>query len=151
VGASVEVVLCVAVFVLALPLGVYYLSGFGGRTGAKLLQASFTTQRAMVHGKEIPTTELRVVHRWRTHAATDRYGVVYAIDANWLCQDTDGHFAVAIGQGSVRAGAAKALISMGEQPPLEIAWTWRSLSDDRVRHMLTGTPRIYRKVFGRAP
>ena len=148
-GASVEVILCVAVFAVALPLGVYYLSGFGGRAGAQLLQASFATERAMVHGKEIPATELRVVHRWRTHAATDRYGVVYAIDANWLCQDTDGHFAVAIGQGSVRA--AKALISMGEQPPLEIAWTWRSLSDDCVRHMLAGAPRIYRKVFGRAP
>lgn len=146
---SVPVVLSLAAFAMVLPLTVYYLSGFGGRAGAKQLAASFAAQRALVHGKEMPAMELRVVHRWRTSVMTDRHGVIYAIDANWLCRTNDGLFVVAIGQGS--AEAAKAFLSLGEQPPLTIGWTWRSLSDERVRHMLVPTPRIYRKVFGSAP
>ncbi len=131
--------------VMFIPFLASYLSGSGGRAGMKLLQTSFLAQRARVHGRELPATDLIVVHRWRANAATDRSGAILTIDANWLCRTRDGLYVLAIGQGG--EGIGKILVPFGAQAPLEIQWIWRSLSEERVRHMLAATPRIYRKVF----
>ena len=132
---------------MAIPFLVYYLSGFGGRAGRELLQASFATQRALVHGKDMPASDLIILHRWRANTAIDRSGAILTIDANWLCRTPDGGYVLAIGQGG--EGVGRMLFPLGRQRPLEIRWIWRSLSEERVRRMRAATPRVYRKVFGR--
>ena len=141
-----EFVWCLVALALVFPAAVYYLSGFGSRAAEGLLEASFATQRALAHGKHMPASDLLVVHRWRTHAATDRRGAFLAVDANWLCRTPEGLYVLAIAQGS--EGMWKLCIPVGTRKPPEIRWTWRSLSEDHVRRMLTATPRLHKKVFG---
>ena len=144
-----EILLCFAGLVMVLPLAMHYLAGSGGKAGKDLLEASFATQQAMVHGLALPASHLRIIHRWRTHAMTNRWGRILAIDASWLCQTPDGSFVLAIGQCS--EDILKYSMSLREPPPLDIYWTWRNLSEARVRQMLASMPRTYRKVFGASP
>lgn len=112
-----------------------------------LLETSFAAQRPVVHGVEIAASNLRVLHRWRTHVTSGRGGLLEA-DANWLCQTPDGLFVVAIGQGEPNRSKAT-FFSL--KVPFEIRWTWRNLSEERVRQMLAATPGVYREVFGTDP
>jgi len=135
-----------AALIMVLPLVAYYLSGFGSSSGVELLEASFATQQATIHGRTMPASDLLVVHQWRANAMTDRWGKILAIDANWLCRTSDGLFVVAIGQ-SGEERAERSLVPR-KLLPQDIHWVWRSVSEERVRQMLTGTPRTYRKIFG---
>ncbi|MGO4703509.1 hypothetical protein [Dyella sp. 2RAB6] len=136
----------VLVTILTLLIVIYRLSGFGGGAGLELLNASFASQQATVDGKTMPASGLLVVHRWRANAMTNRWGDILAIDANWLCRTPTGLFILAIGQGG--DDGANYDLSPQKLSPSDIRWVWRNLSEDRVRQMLTPTPRIYRKVFG---
>ena len=137
------------VFAVALVLIPILTGGLSWSSRAEsLLEASFARQRPIVHGAEVPATSLRVLHRWRTHVMSGNQGGLYEIDANWLCRTPDGLFVVAIGQGEPDWSKATFL---SLRRPFEIRWTWRSLSKERVRQLLTATPDVYRDVFGEHP
>ena len=134
------------VLLLLLFIVIYRIRGWGGNGSLDLLEMSFDSQQAMVHGKPMPASDLRVVHRWRPSCMTSRWGDVLMIDVNWLCRSSEGLFVLGIAQGG-GDGTTPSLYPHKLFPP-DIRWVWRSLSEDRVRQMLTPTPRIYRKVFG---
>lgn len=139
--------LAFAAFAVLMPLFARQLQAWDIDKADELLEASFATQHPVIHGVVVPASTLRVLYRWRTNVMSGRGGILEA-DANWLCQTADGLFAVAIGQGAPNRSKAT-FFSL--RPPFEIRWTWRSLSEERVRQILAATPSVYRDVFGTGP
>ncbi|WP_266170540.1 hypothetical protein [Dyella subtropica] len=138
-----------AAFVMLVPAVTYRFWSFDGESGDEVLNASFAEQRAMVHGVGMPASSLRVVHRWHPHTGNARSGEILEIDAHWLCLAGNGQFVIAIAQGVIEPG--KVGFFPFRQRPLIIRWAWRSLTQERVRQMLTATPSVYRRVFGTNP
>lgn len=124
------------------------LQQLGGRMGSadELLQRSFEEQTALVDGVQIPASKLSVLHRWPNNAMRSRYGELIQIDANWLCRAEGGQYVVAIAQGMRDEGEMFEL--SWRNPPLDIDWTWRTLSETQVRNMLAADRKVYRRLFG---
>ena len=140
------ILIAFAAAVLLMPMVTSQFSGILG-DGDDLLDSSLATQRPVVHGKEVPASSLRVLYRWRSHVMRGSPGGIAEIDANWLCQTSDGLFVVALAIGD------KDRLNAGffSLPKLVIRWSWRSISEERARQLLAATPDVYRQVFGTAP
>nr|WP_199045503.1 hypothetical protein [Dyella sp. ASV24] len=119
------------------------------RSADKLLQRSFEEEVAPVNGAQVPASRLSVLHRWPNNTMRTRYGDLIQVDANWLCRAEDGRYVVAIAQGVREAGDGD-LFTWGGAP-LQIDWTWRTLSEAQVRNMLTAERKVYRQLFGADP
>lgn len=139
----------IAFFLVALMmLPLMQLTG-RARSADKLLQRSFEEETALVNGAQVPASRLSVLHRWSNNTIQTRYGDLVQVDANWLCRAEDGQYVVAIAQG-VREAGARDFFTWGGTP-LQIDWTWRTLSEAQVRNMLTAERKVYRQLFGADP
>jgi hypothetical protein len=128
-----------------IPMG-YSLMNFGPKN-LGILDESFAKQQAMVHGQTVPAAQLTVLYRWSLNLERGRHGGIQELDANWLCRSTDGEFVLGIVQGVATQQGWP--LRPGEST-LHLTWTWRSLTEEQVRHMLVADRKAYRAVFGAA-
>lgn len=123
-------ILLIAAAMLLLPAMPLLLARLGG--GSNALEASFAQQQVPHAGGSILATQLQVLHRSPGMTEYGDAGDLMLVDASWLCRAPDGSYLLALGQG-MRSWRDMATTSTWNRKPLDIHWTWRTLTEAQAR------------------